>query len=205
MDQKTIDTYNKMAKEYDDETSGFWEFFPRSFFDKFIKSVKGKVLDIGSGPGRDGLILKENGLEVVCLDASQAMIQLSSDRGLNSVVGDFTNLPFTNKSFNGAWAYTSLLHIPKKDTYKAFDEISRILKKDGILGLGLMEGESEGYRENLGTDMPRWFSFYTKEEVEKLLKEHGFNILYFETFKPEPKPRSKNRSKNFLNFIAKKI
>jgi len=205
MDQKTIDTYNKMAKEYDDETKIFWELFPRPFFDKFIKSVKGKVLDIGSGPGRDGLLLKENGLEVVCLDASRTMVQLSSRKGLNSIVGDFTNLPFPDSSFDGAWAYTSLLHTPKKDVRKAFDEIRRILKKDGILGLGLMEGESEGYRENLGMGMPRWFSYYLKEEVEKLLKEHGFEILYFETFNPKPKPRGSGKSKNFLNFIAKKI
>jgi len=197
MDQKTINTYDEMAQEYDNETIVFWELFPRTFFDKFINSVDDKVLNIGSGPGRDGLILKENGLKVVCLDASEKMIQLSSERGLDSIVGDFTNLPFHDKSFNGAWAYTSLLHTPKKNIHKAFNEIRRILKKDGILGLGLIEGTFEGYRESSGIDMSRWFSFYLKEEVENLLKEHGFELFYFERFKP--------KNKNYLNFIAKKV
>ena len=186
-----------MAKEYDDETIDFWDKFPSTFFDKFINSVKGKVLDIGSGPGRDGLIIKEKGLDVICLDASEAMVLLSKGNGLESVVGDLLNLPFPNESFGGAWAYTSLLHVPKKDINKAFTEINRILCKNGILGLGMIEGETEEYRESSGVKLPRLFSFYSKEEIEFLLKKHGFKIIYFETFKPG--------SKNYLNFIAKKI
>jgi len=61
----------------------------------------------------------------------------------------------------------------------------------------MIEGETEGYRESSGVNMPRLFSFYTKEELELLLNKHGFEIIYFETFKPG--------SKNYLNFIAKKI
>ena len=186
-----------MAKEYDSETVDFWTRFPRTFFDKFINSVKGKVLDIGSGPGRDGLILKEKGLDVVCLDASEAMVELSRGRGLESIVGDLLNLPFVDNSFNAAWAYTSLLHVSKKDIDKAFSEIRRILNKNGILGLGLIEGETEEYKESSGVNMPRLFSFYKKEELENLLKKHGFETVYFETFKPG--------SKNYLNFITRKV
>lgn len=196
MDEKTIQTYNQMAKEYDDETIDFWERFPRTFFDKFAELVQGKVLDVGSGPGRDGLLLKEKGLEVFCLDASEAMIELCKERGLESVLGDFTSMPFEDNSFDGAWAYTSLLHIPKSEVSKAFSEIKRVLKGSGILGLGLIEGETEEYRESSGVNMPRWFSFYTKDEVQKLLGDSGFKIVYFEQFKP--------RSKNYLNFIAQK-
>lgn len=196
MDEKTIQTYNQMAKEYDDETIDFWQRFPRTFFDKFEELVQGKILDVGSGPGRDGLLLREKGLEVICLDASEAMIKLCEEKGLQSVVGDFLSMPFENNSFDGAWAYTSLLHIPKADVAKAFDEIKRVLKNGGILGLGLIEGDTEEYRESSGVNMPRWFSFYTKEEVGKLLTKHGFEVLYFEQFQP--------RSKNYLNFITKK-
>ncbi|MBI2004610.1 class I SAM-dependent methyltransferase [Patescibacteria group bacterium] len=196
MDQKTIQTYNQMAKEYDDETIDFWERFPRTFFDKFAKLVHGKVLDVGSGPGRDGLLLKEKGLEVICLDASEAMVKLCEEKGLQSIIGDFTSMPCDDNSFDGAWAYTSLLHIPKVDVSKAFNEIRRILKDRGILSLGLIEGDTEEYRESSGVNMPRWFSFYKKEEIEQLLAQHGFEILYFEQFQP--------RSKNYLNFIARK-
>lgn len=37
MDRQTIDTYNQMASEYDEETIDFWKQFPRTFLDTFIK------------------------------------------------------------------------------------------------------------------------------------------------------------------------
>lgn len=197
MDQKTIDTYNKLAQEYDAETVDFWNNFPRTIIEKFTENIgTGRILDVGSGPGRGGLIFKNMGFSVVCLDASSEMVKLSRDRGLESVEADFEEMPFGDNEFDGVWAYTSLLHIPKSKINLAITEIKRVLKPDGILGLGLIEGDVELYRESSGVNMPRWFSFYTKEELEKILNENNFEILYFEQFKPN--------SKNYLNFITRK-
>ncbi len=197
MDQQTIDTYNKMAKEYDDETIDFWERFPRAFLDKFIELSGKKIIDAGSGPGRDGLLLQQSGKEVFCVDASEAMVKLSSERGLKSILAGFDSLPFENESFDGVWSYTALLHIPKKSFTISLKEISRVLNYSGIFALGLIEGDTEEYKESSGIDMPRWFSFYQKDEVVGLCKNHGFELVYFETFKP--------RSKNYLNFIFRKL
>jgi len=196
MDQKTIDTYNELAEEYDKETSDFWERIPHTIINKFTELTQGKVLDVGSGPGRDGLILESLGLNVVCLDASEAMVKLSTEKGLESVVGDFNALPFLDESFDGVWAYTSLLHVPKSEVLKPISEIWRVLKIGGTFGLGLIEGDTELYRESSGVGKPRWFSFYKKEEIENILQNNGFEIIYFEEFKPS--------SKNYLNFISKK-
>lgn len=47
MDAKTIDAYNQMAQKYDEETSDFWEKFPRTFLDEFAQRVAhGKILDV---------------------------------------------------------------------------------------------------------------------------------------------------------------
>lgn len=196
MDQQTIDTYNKMAKEYDDETIDFWDQFPRTFLDKFIKLSGKKIVDVGSGPGRDGLLLQQAGKEVLCVDASEAMVKLSSERGLESVLAGFERLPFANESFDGAWSYTALLHIPKKSIDVPLVEISRVLKPSGVFALGLIEGDAEEYKESSGVHIPRWFSLYLKDEVVDLCKQHGFELVYFETFTP--------RSRNYLNFIFRK-
>lgn len=196
MDQQTINTYNKMAKEYDDETVDFWKLFPRTFLDKFIELSGNQIVDVGSGPGRDGLLLQQAGKEVICVDASEAMVRLSSERGLESVLADFDKLPFEDRSFDGVWSYTALLHIPKKSINTPLNEIYRVLKPSSVFALGLIEGDTEEYRESLMVDMPRWFAFYQKDGVENLCKEHGFELVYFEAFKP--------RSKNYLNFIFQK-
>ena len=199
MDKQTIDAYNNFAQKYDEETSDFWDKFPQTFLKRFIGSIKGekKVLDIGSGPGRDGLILQQAGMQVVCLDASEAMIKLSQSKGLNSIKADFNQLPFEDNFFDGIWAYTSLLHVPKSEISKPMQEIRRVLKPNGIFGLGLIEGTVEEYRETKKVSEPRWFSFYTKNEVENLLRQYKFEILHFEEFRPN--------TKNYLNFISEKL
>ncbi len=80
MDKQTINTYNKMAKQYDEETVDFWDRFPRTFLNRFVRLSGIKILDVGSGPGRDGLLLQQAGKKVVCVDASEAMVKLSSER-----------------------------------------------------------------------------------------------------------------------------
>lgn len=196
MDKQTIDTYNKMAKEYDNETVDFWNRFPRTFLDKFVQLSGKRTVNVGSGPGRDGLLLQQAGKDVVCVDASETMVKMSFEKGLESILASFNNLPFENESFDGVWSYTALLHIPKKSIDIPLKEISRVLKPSGIFALGLIEGNVEEYKESSGVDMPRWFSFYQKEEIEILCKKHGFELVYFEIFKP--------RSKNYLNFIFQK-
>lgn len=196
MDQLTIDTYNALAKAYDDETIDFWERFPRTFLDAFIERSGSSVLDVGSGPGRDGLLLQRAGKLVTCLDASEAMVRICSERGLTSVLADFNAIPFENGSFDAVWSYTALLHVPKSSVDLPLQEIARVLKPKGVFALGLIEGDTEGYKESSGVALPRWFSLYQKEEVEGLCKQSGFELIYFETFKP--------RSKNYLNFIFKK-
>ncbi len=182
-----------MANAYDDRTVDFWKSFLRTFLDKFIELSGKKIMDVGSGPGRDGLLLQQAGKEVICVEASEAMIKLSYEKGLTSILADFDSLPFENKSFDGVWSYTALLHIPKKSIDTPLTEISRVLKSSGIFALGLIEGDSEKYEEGSGVDMPRWFSLYQKDEVIDLCREHGFELVYFKEFKPG--------SKKLLNFV----
>ncbi|HQU07920.1 MAG: hypothetical protein B7X04_02985 [Parcubacteria group bacterium 21-54-25] len=184
---------------YDEETAGFWNTFPRSFLDMFIASSGMRVLDIGSGPGRDGLLLQAAGKQVVCIDAASEMVRCSAARGLDSLIGDFSALPFANGSFDATWAYTSLLHVPKNTLATPIAEMRRILRPDGIVGLGLIEGSAESYRENMkGVSgvFPRWFSYYQKEEVEEIMHRHGFVLQYFESITPGPR--------SYLHFIFKK-
>ena len=196
MDKKTIDTYNKLAKEYDEETKGFWDKFPYTFIDNFKASIKGdKILNLGSGPGRDALILKESGFNIVCLDASESMVDICRNKGLESILADFLSIPFADDSFDGVWAYTSLLHISKNQINQSLSEIKRVMKRDGVLGLGMIEGSGEEYRNSKGVLEARLFSFYTQKGLEEILKENGFEIFYFDKFQP--------RNSYYLNFLAR--
>ena len=180
MDQQTVETYNKCGGEYDEKTADFWDRFPSDMLGQFVGLLSGKqVLDIGSGPGRDGRLLQERGCEVTCVDASTYMVTLCRARGLIALEGDILSLPCINDSFAGVWAYTSLLHIPKTDILRALAEIRRVLTPNGVLALGMIEGDREEYRDNLGVGLSRFFAYYQKHELEELLKASGFTVRYF--------------------------
>jgi hypothetical protein len=40
MDKKTVETYNRMAREYDEETVDFWKQFPATFISLFKENIK---------------------------------------------------------------------------------------------------------------------------------------------------------------------
>lgn len=196
MDKITIDTYNKQAQEYDQETKDFWARFPVPIIDEFVKRMlKGvKVLDLGSGPGRDGLILKERGLDMTCVDASSEMVRICRENGLRAMEGDALSLAFEDEAFDGVWSYTTLLHLKREDINVALREIKRVLKHNGVFGLGMIEGVGESYRESSGVGMPRLFCYYQRDELDKLLEKHGFDVIYYHEFQPG--------TKKYLNYIT---
>ncbi|HEY5600505.1 MAG TPA: class I SAM-dependent methyltransferase [Patescibacteria group bacterium] len=196
-DIETLNTYNKYAVDYDKETKDFWEKFPTGFLDYFAGSIgKGKILDLGSGPGRDGLLLSNRGLDVVCLDASLSMTELTKSKNLISIQADLLKIPFKNESFDGVWAYTSLLHIRRKYFPQALSEINRILKPGGKLALGLIEGDKQGYFKSSEMQTRRFFTYYQFNEVQTHLKNQGFDLVFTQTFQP--------KSKKYLHFLASK-
>lgn len=197
MDRTTIETYNQIAAEYDREVADFWKRHESQLIKKFVSAAGPKILDIGCGSGRDAIILSNNGKDVLCLDASDAMVQICKSKGLAATCADYHVIPYNDVTFDGVWAYTSILHSPKAEIVKVVQEIRRVLCPDGVLALGLIEGDYEGYRNSAGPDLLRWFSFYNKSEIEKIFSMGGFKINYFEEMVLD--------SKKYLHFILQKV
>lgn len=198
MDRATIKTYDKYAKEYDQEVIEFWENFPKIIIDKFCEDLKGKkILDLGSGSGRDALILRDKGLEIVCADASKEMIKITNNLGFESIESDFQNYDFSKEKFDGVWAYTSLLHINKEEMKKILKKIYKTLKPNGIFLIGMIEGIYEGEieRENMLGEK-RFFRFYEEQELKNIIEKIGFKFEFQERYKPH--------SKTYLSQIYRK-
>jgi SAM-dependent methyltransferase len=195
MDFQTIQTYNRFATEYDQETALFWKEFPREFVERFAKLAPGVVLNVGSGPGRDAQLLKNAGLTVVCFDAAKTMVAKCIEQGFDAVVGDFNHLPFKDGVFAGAWAYCSLIHVPEYEAERALKEMKRVLVPGGVVALGLIVGVGEEYKETTRVPGKRWFSYYDEHQAEELLEHQGFDIILIERYQP--------RSTIYLHILAR--
>jgi SAM-dependent methyltransferase len=90
------------------------------------------VLEVGCGEGELAERLqRELDAEVVALDQSERMVELTRARGVDARVGDVTELPFEHGSFDVAVAAWMLYHVQEID--RAVAELGRVLRSGGRL------------------------------------------------------------------------
>lgn len=101
------------------------------------------ALDIGCGIGRHALFLAGNGIEVVGIDLSTSGLEMAREAAtaagqvIDYRVGDFTNLPIPDSSFDLALAWNVIYHGDAEVVQQAISEIRRVLKPGGLF-LGTM-------------------------------------------------------------------
>ena len=88
------------------------------------------MLEVGCGEGELSERLQRSlGVEVIALDQSGRMVELTRKRGVNAVVGDVQQLPFEQGSFDVVVAAWMLCHMPDLD--RGLAEIARVLRPGG--------------------------------------------------------------------------
>ncbi|WP_096154879.1 MULTISPECIES: class I SAM-dependent methyltransferase [Bacillus] len=195
-----LEAYNNKASERNTTEVEGWKAIERNeFLAKLNK--KGKLLEIGAGPGHDGKFFLEQGLEVTCIDLSPEMVQKCTEKGLNAKVMSFDEMSFEDNSFDYVWALNCLLHVPKNELDKVLKEIKRVLKPGGLLYYGVYGGKnSEGVWENDFYEPKRFFSFFGNEEIVEFVGEY-FELV---SFKGIPKEVIGNSDLNFQSMVWKK-
>lgn len=181
--------YKKIARKYAETYFGA-EHPDDIHVDKFAKLLpKGaKVLDIGCGIGDGADFFIDSGFDYEGIDISPEMIKIAKQKVPRAKfrVLDMRKLDYPAESFDGIFAFQSLVHLKKKDVPKMLETISRILKPKGHLFLALQKGIGEGEiywelaRENI------FINRYTLDEISKLLKAVGFQIIYTASRSPLP-------------------
>lgn len=91
-----------------------------------------RVLEVGPGEGELAERMRnELGCEVVAIDQSERMVELTRERGIDARVGDVQDLPFEDEEFDCAVAAWMLYHVP--DVERALGELARVLRPAGRL------------------------------------------------------------------------
>jgi SAM-dependent methyltransferase len=172
--------YDRQAPDRDAADITEWKIKERADFLTLLKKEgKSTLLEIGSGPGRDGLFFLKNGLKVTCIDLSPENINLCREKGLTAYVMDMSNMFFPDNSFDAAYSLNSLLHLSKAELPGILKDIHYILRPGGLFYFGVYGGNDfEGVRVNDWADPPRFFSFYTDDDLCQVVGEI-FDILEF--------------------------
>jgi SAM-dependent methyltransferase len=194
-----IVTYDKYARDRYQAKHADWKLAEKEKFYILLKENKSKlILDLGAGPARDAPYFRDKGLNIICIDLSKEMIGICAEHDLLSSVMDIECLGVIDDSFDAVWAMNSLLHIPKDNIENILSDIKRILKPGGVFYLGMYGGHDfEGIWEDDFYTPKRFFSFYTDDDLKKLVLSH-FNIIEFNKISLE------NRETDFQSVISRK-
>jgi len=170
------------SKEYFDEVAHNWNDMRTTLFSEGVRKAAIKTAfresnlvaaDIGAGSGfiTEELIL--NGLKVIAVDQSSAMIEEMEKRFGNSNnvefrVGESTSLPIDDNSVDYVFANMYLHHV--ESPQDAVNEMTRILKPGGILVI--TDADEHNY-EFLRTEQhDRWLGF-KRSDIRKWYENAG--------------------------------
>lgn len=135
---------------------------------------EGRGIEIGVGSGRFAAPL---GVQVG-VDPSPALLIHAAARGIEVVEGVAEDLPFEANSFDHALVVTTICFVDSPARMLA--EARRVLKPGGRLVIGFIDRESALGQDYLAHQAESVFyreaTFYSAEEVERLLQETGFAI-----------------------------
>lgn len=190
-EEKTINYYNQKAKQWASEHGGHEE---KSYWEKQINRFnellpRGKIIEIGSGAGKDAMALINMGYNYTGTDASKGLIKVAQTRNPGAVFANkaVEDLNFPVDSFDGFWTAATLLHIPKNQIDNALQKIKGVCKRGALGFISLKEGQEEKEDHNTG----RWFAYYSEEEFRMVLNRNGFEVVDFEK-REELRPRQPN-------------
>ncbi len=134
----------------------------------------GRGIEIGVGSGRFAAPL---GIQVG-LDPSPAILVHAAARGISVVEGTAENLPFVAASFDFALVVTTLCFVDSPT--RMLEEARRVLKPGGRLVIGFIDRDSDLGQDYLAHQNENVFyreaTFYSADEVARLLLDAGFSI-----------------------------
>jgi ubiquinone/menaquinone biosynthesis C-methylase UbiE len=150
-----IETFDAIAPHFDITRYKPW---PES--KRFISTLpKGStVLDLGCGNGRNSIYLAKEGMDVVGLDFSRALLKIVSNKvewkdvreKVRLIEGDCAWLPFKNNSFDAVLYIATLHHLPTpQERLNSPLEVKRILKPGGRSLVSAWAQEQEKFKQEL--------------------------------------------------------
>ncbi len=178
---------------------------PAQHVKDFLKKQKGKVLDLGSGSGRNLQKIKQGQMYLV--DFSENMLNLAEQKAkklkikIETKKAELFNLPYEDNFFDSAICI-SVLHCIKgeKKRIKSIQELYRVLKPKAQALIGVWNARSKRFKDKAKEKLIGWrdkgkryYYLYYEEEIHKQFQNVGFKII------------STRNSEMMINFVVEKF
>ncbi|MEV4329075.1 class I SAM-dependent methyltransferase [Streptomyces sp. NPDC049597] len=178
---RTRASYDAIAAGYADTFRTVLEDQPldRAVLGAFAETVEGRVVEVGSGPGRVTAHLAGLGVDISGVDLSPAMVALARRTfpRLRFEEGSMTALDAADGALGGLVAWYSVIHVPPARRPAVYAEFHRVLAPGGHLLMGFQVGhEPVRHTEGFGHEISLDFHRLMPEEVAEQLESAGFEV-----------------------------
>ena len=160
----TINYYNQNAENFIANTQNA-DMHPTQ--ERFLRLLDANtsILDFGCGSGRDTKYFLEKGYQVTATDGSAELCRLASEFiGIKVKEMLFQELDAINQ-YDGIWACSSILHLPKKELLPVIQKMCEALKDNGIIYTSFKYGDFEGERNG------RYFTDFTEKTFREYIEK----------------------------------
>ena len=160
----TIDYYNLHAENFIESTQNVDMHHAQ---DRFLQLLdeNASILDFGCGSGRDTKYFLEKGCLVTATDGSAELCRLASAfTGIEVKEMLFQELDDMD-AYDGIWACSSILHLPKIELLPVICKMCMALKDSGVIYTSFKYSDFEGVRNG------RYFTDFTEDSFKEFIAE----------------------------------
>ncbi len=170
----TVQSYDDNIRAYIDGSPQVVEGNIKEWIDEQFSQVPqdAKILEIGSGTGKDATYIESKGFTVQRTDASQGFINLLKSQGEDaSLLNVLTDA--INGKYDVVFADAVFLHFTEDQLRSVIKKVNDVLSAGGQLLFTLKEGDGEEVTDRkLGGN--RYFKYWREADIKELLNDAGF-------------------------------
>jgi cyclopropane fatty-acyl-phospholipid synthase-like methyltransferase len=148
-DRDTVCAYDATAAEYAIEAASMPAWVATEI-DAFVTALGnvGRILEIGSGGGRDAIEFEKRGVSVRRTDVSAGFTQLLRERGfeadlLDPLTDDLADPRHPGRPYDGIWACACLIHVARRDFATVLGRLAEATRRGGPIHVSVREGDGE--------------------------------------------------------------
>ena len=196
-DPDTVRSYDAVAAEYAAEAAAMPEWVAKEI-DAFASGLgaSGRVLEIGSGGGRDALALEKRGLSIRCTDVSRGFVDLLRERGfeadlLDPLTDDLVDPQRPGTAYDGIWACACLIHVSRQDLQIVLGRLAKATRTGGRLHASVREGDGEEVSTHGGGAAPRRYveTYWREPALRSVHEDAGWIVSEVSRYVGRPDDR----------------
>lgn len=189
--EQTIEIYEKFGDKYLNRNAENLKDNPKAKADndrhiqqlkKYLRGLPkdAKIFEIGSADGRDAKFFQSFGYENITVsDATNYFLKLLKEKGFSPIKFNLITDDFPKK-YDFIYCWAVLVHFTKDEAKQAIKKMFDALNANSRIALCVQYDNSctEAWLDKNGKiGAKRYFSYWTKDELQKCLEQAGFNNI----------------------------